>query len=220
MSKGKKILAIAVMGVMLLSTMAFADETVAPQQTNGNNSTAQTAPTKVDPITRLENLKAKITEKYNEGKISKDKMDNLIAKINNVEQKIKDFNNLTLDQKKQKLISDFTTDINKRVQEGKLTQDKANELIKNYTDKVNKWDGNGYPPEISRMYKGFLKNFGKYENSYAKFKNALDQAVKDNKITSQQEQDILNYLKGSKNKSGKTSSGTSTNTTNTTANTL
>ena len=98
MTKGKRILAVTLMSAMLISTVAFADEVVSPQQSS-SNTTVQTAPDKVDPIQRLENIKAKVTEKYNEGKISKDKYDSIIAKINNMEQQINDFNKLTLDQK-------------------------------------------------------------------------------------------------------------------------
>ncbi|WHE06758.1 hypothetical protein PGH24_11530 [Thermoanaerobacterium thermosaccharolyticum] len=205
MTKGKRILAVTLMSAMLISTVAFADEVVSPQQSS--NTTVQTAPDKVDPIQRLENIKAKVTEKYNEGKISKDKYDSIIAKINNMEQQINDFNKLTLDQKRQKLISDYTAAVNKKVQSGKITQDKANELIKNYTDKVNKWDGTGLPPGMKGMFMGF-KNFN--EGGYKRFENALDKAVKDNKITESQKQDILNYLKGNKDKSGSDTSNTNT----------
>lgn len=206
MTKGKKILAVTLMSAMLISTVAFADEVASPQQSS-SNTTVQTAPNKIDPIQRLENIKAKVTEKYNEGKISKDKYDSIIAKINNMEQKINDFNKLTLDQKRQKLISDYTAAVNKKVQSGKITQDKANELIKNYTDKVNKWDGTGFPPGMKGMFMGF-KNFN--EGDYKRFENALDKAVKDNKITESQKQDILNYLKGNKDKSGSDTSNTNT----------
>ncbi|MDI3312482.1 MAG: hypothetical protein QJR05_13800, partial [Thermoanaerobacterium sp.] len=161
MIKYKKLLAATMLGVMLFSTVAFADETVLPQQ--NTISTVKTAPDKVDPIKRLEDIKAKVTEKYNQGKISKEKYDNMISKINEKEQYIKGLNSLTLSQKRQKLISDFTAAINKKVQSGRITQDKANELIKKYTDKVNKWDGTGFPPGM----KGF-KNGG----GYRRFKNA------------------------------------------------
>ncbi|AGB19898.1 hypothetical protein [Thermoanaerobacterium thermosaccharolyticum] len=204
MTKGKKILAVTLMSAMLISTVAFADEVASPQQSS-SNTTLQTAPNKVDPIQRLESIKAKVTQKYNEGKISKNKYDSIIAKINNMEQQINDFNKLTLDQKRQKLISDYTAAVNKKVQNGKITQDKANELIKNYTDKVNKWDGTGFPPGMKGMFMGF-KNFN--GGAYKRFENALDKAVKDNKITESQKQDILNYFKGNKDKSGSTSSTT------------
>ncbi|MCP2239789.1 hypothetical protein [Thermoanaerobacterium thermosaccharolyticum] len=91
MTKGKKILAVTLMSAMLISTVAFADEVASPQQSS-SNTTLQTAPNKVDPIQRLESIKAKVTQKYNEGKISKNKYDSIIAKINNMEQQINDFN--------------------------------------------------------------------------------------------------------------------------------
>lgn len=181
MIKYKRLLAATMLGVMLFSTAALADEAVLPQQ----STISTAAPNKVDPIKKLEDIKAKVTEKYNQGKISKEKYDNMISKINEKEQYIKELNSLTLSQKRQKLISDFTANLNKKVQSGKILQDKANELIKKYTDKVNKWDGTGFPPGM----KGFKRGDG-----YKKFKNALEKAVKDKKITESQKQDILNYL--------------------------
>lgn len=218
--KIKKLIVFVVMGIMLLSTMAFASETTQPQANSNQPTQVTPNKVKVDPVQRLENLKTKLTDKYNQGKISKDKYDKAIAKINQIEQKIKDFNNMTLDQKKQTLINDYNTAINKRVQQGKLTQDKANELIKNYTDKVNKWDGNGYPPALKHLYGNFFKNFPNSQNNTARFKNALDQAVKDGKITSQQEQDILNYLKAQKDKTNNPTSKTTSSNTQNNANTL
>jgi hypothetical protein len=38
----------------------------------------------------------------------------------------------------------------KTVSEGRLTRDKADELIKNYTEKVIQWDGKGYPPKFGK----------------------------------------------------------------------
>ncbi len=70
---------------------SFCCEVASPQQSS-SNTTLQTAPNKVDPIQRLESIKAKVTQKYNEGKISKNKYDSIIAKINNMEQQINDFN--------------------------------------------------------------------------------------------------------------------------------
>lgn len=203
----KKIIATSVIGVMLLTATAFAATTATP---NANaNMKHQGIFQKGDPIKRLEDLKSKITEKFNAGKISQDEENKMLTKINDAEQKIKDFNNMTLDQKKQTLIKDFTSKINQKVQDGKLTQDKANTMIKNFTDKVNKWDGKGYPKELSGLF-----GMKMHKNADARFKKALDQAVKDNKITAQQEQDILNYLKTDKNNFNKANTTSNSQTSN------
>ncbi|QSZ26974.1 hypothetical protein ACETAC_08885 [Aceticella autotrophica] len=188
----KKIIATSVIGIMLLTATAFAATTAVPSA--NANMKHQGVFQKGDPIQRLEDLKSKITEKFKAGKISQDEENKMLTKINDAEQKIKDFNNMTLDQKKQTLIKDFTARINQRVKDGKLTQDKANSMIQNFTDKVNKWDGKGYPKELRGLF-----GMKMHKNADGRFKKALDQAVKDNKITAQQEQDILNYLKTDKN---------------------
>ncbi|HEX9061058.1 MAG TPA: hypothetical protein VF941_12835, partial [Clostridia bacterium] len=95
----------------------------------------------MDPVKGLENAKARIQELVKAGKLTQDKADKEIAQIDAKIKEIKDFNALTLDQKKAKLISDYKASIQKMVTAGKLTQDKADQMIKNYTDKINKWDG-------------------------------------------------------------------------------
>ncbi|WP_434564408.1 hypothetical protein PQ690_09675 [Thermoanaerobacterium thermosaccharolyticum] len=198
--KSKKIIATAVISTVLLSSIAFADTTIVPSQSSSNVSTSQSAKTskKADPIQLLENLKAKIEEKYSQGKISQNQENNIITKINSAEQKIENFNNMTLDQKKQTLIDYFTTIVNNQVKNDKITQDKANILIKNFTDNVNKWDGTGYPPVVMKYLKRYMGVLHENINPMNRFKKVLDEAVKNNQITAQQEQNILNYLKGNK----------------------
>ncbi|AEF16917.1 hypothetical protein Thexy_0876 [Thermoanaerobacterium xylanolyticum LX-11] len=198
--KSKKIIATAVIGTVLLTSIAFADTSTSSSQVNSSSSTSQTVKInkKFDPIQTLENLKTKIEEKYSQGKISQDEENKILAKINTDEQKIEDFNNMTLDQKKQTLIDDFTNIVNNKVKNGKITQDKANTLIKNFTDKVNKWDGNGYPQFVTRYLKKYMGVVHEKFSFMGRFKKVLDEAVKKNQITSTQEQQILNDLKGSK----------------------
>ncbi|MGF7400102.1 hypothetical protein PQ744_06725 [Thermoanaerobacterium thermosaccharolyticum] len=198
--KSKKIIATAVISTVLLSSIAFADTTIVPSQSSSNVSTSQSARTskKADPIQLLENLKAKIEEKFSQGKISQNQENNIITKINSAEQKIENFNNMTLDQKKQTLIDYFTTIVNNQVKNDKITQDKANILIKNFTDNVNKWDGTGYPPVVMKYLKRYMGVLHENINPMNRFKKVLDEAVKNNQITAQQEQNILNYLKGNK----------------------
>lgn len=212
--KSKKIIATAVISTVLLSSIAFADIATPSPQVNSSTSSNQTVTTnkKFDPIQVLENFKTKIEEKYSQGKISQNQENRILAKINNAEQKIQAFNNMTLEQKKQTLIDDFTNFINNQVKNGKITQSKANTLIKNFTDKVNKWDGNGYPRFVMRYLKKYMHVIHEKFNPMERFKKALDEAVKNNQITSAQEQEILNYLKGNK-----TSTSTGSETTNSSA---
>lgn len=103
-----------------------------------------------DPIKALEHKKERVQVKLKEGKITKEKANEIIARIDARIKKIQDFNKLTLQQKKDKLISDFKAHMDKKVKGGKLSRDKADELIKMHTEKVNQWDGNGYPKFFKR----------------------------------------------------------------------
>lgn len=138
-----------------------------------------------------------------------------MTKINTAEQKIEDFNNMTLDQKKQTLINDFTNIVNNQVKNGKITQEKANTLIKNFTDKVNKWDGNGYPQFVVRYLNKYMGVVHEKFSPIESFKKVLDEAVKNNQITSTQEQEILNDLKGSKTNTSKSTTTVNSDTSNT-----
>ncbi|MCX7920874.1 MAG: hypothetical protein N3B21_02440 [Clostridia bacterium] len=98
-----------------------------------------------DPVKALESKKQKIQEKLKEGKITKEQADAINARIDSKLKEIKEFNSLTLQQKRDKLKADFKAKLDKGVKEGKLTQEKADEVIKKFTEKVDKWDGTGYP---------------------------------------------------------------------------
>ncbi len=98
-----------------------------------------------DPIKALESGKEKVQTLLKEGKISKEKADEITSKIDSKINEIKNFNKLDLKQKKDKLINDCKSHIEKRVKEGKLDKDKADALLKDYTEKINNWDGKGYP---------------------------------------------------------------------------
>lgn len=98
-----------------------------------------------DPIKALQNRKEKIQALLKEGKITKEKADEKIARIDSKIKEIESFNKLTLKQKKEKLIDDCRASVEKRVKEGKLDKAEADTILKNYTEKINKWDGKGYP---------------------------------------------------------------------------
>jgi len=107
-----------------------------------------------DPIKVLQSKKEKVQSLYKEGKISKEKADAIIARIDSKIKEIREFDSLNLQQKKDKLINDFKASIDKRVKEGKLTKEKADTIVKDFTDKITKWDGNGYPQFHGKWFKG------------------------------------------------------------------
>lgn len=112
-----------------------------------------------DPIARLKDKKAKIQELLQQGKISKEEAEARILLIDVKIRKIGEFNKLPLNDKKERLINNFKAFMNDRVKEGKITQEKANQLILEYTKKVNEWDGSGTPPRM-RKCSGHRKEHG------------------------------------------------------------
>ncbi len=103
-----------------------------------------------DPIARLKEKKAKIQELLQQGKISKEEAEARLLLIDAKIRKIEEFNKLPLNDKKERLISHFKAFMNDCVKEGKITQEKADRLILEYTKKVNEWDGSGSPPRMGK----------------------------------------------------------------------
>lgn len=102
-----------------------------------------------DPVKRLEGKKERVQKLLKEGKITKEEANEITAKLDARIKAVREFNSLTVQQKKDKLIGNYRTFIEEKVKEGKITKEKAADMIKDYNGKVNKWDGSGYP--------GFLK---------------------------------------------------------------
>lgn len=98
-----------------------------------------------DPIKSLENRKERILKLEKEGKISKEEADIKIKKIDSKIKGIEEFNKLTVEQKREKIIGKFKEVMASQVKEGKISQEKADELISEYTKKIQEWDGNGMP---------------------------------------------------------------------------
>jgi hypothetical protein len=98
-----------------------------------------------DPIKALESRKEKVQKSLKDGKITKEKADEINSRIDAKIKAIKEFNSLPLDKKRDKLITNFKAFMDKRVKDGKLSQEEANTKIKEFTDKIKKWDGTGYP---------------------------------------------------------------------------
>ncbi len=98
-----------------------------------------------NPVRVLENKKKNILELQKEGKISKEEADKITKKIDEKIKGIEEFNKLTVEQKREKLISKYKSRMALRVKEGKLTQEKADEKIADFTKEIQNWDGNGFP---------------------------------------------------------------------------
>ena len=98
-----------------------------------------------DPIKALEQKKEKVLKLYNDGKLTKEKADEIISKIDSKILDIKAFQKLPLNEKKEKLLKDCEIRLNKMVKEGRIDQKTAEDQFKEYVEKINKWGGNGYP---------------------------------------------------------------------------
>lgn len=105
-----------------------------------------------DPVSVLENKKKNITELYKEGKISKEDADKITRKIDERIKAVKEFNKLTVEQKREVLISKYKLMMALRVKEGKITQEKADEKIANFSKEIQNWDGNGFPEFMHKKH--------------------------------------------------------------------
>lgn len=98
-----------------------------------------------EPLKLLENRKAEIQSLLKDGKITKEEAAGKIERFDIRIKEIQSFNRLTLKQKKDKLTKDCKKYLDKQVAEGKLDKTKADTIFKKYSERINKWDGNGYP---------------------------------------------------------------------------
>ncbi|MDP4179659.1 MAG: hypothetical protein Q8942_01050 [Bacillota bacterium] len=150
-----------------------------------------------DPLKMLQSRKDDIQTKLKDGKITQADATAEIAKIDAKIKEIEAFNALTLDEKKAKLTSDYKTNLQKQVTDGKLTQDKADTMLKEYSDKIANWDGTGYPEfgmfmAGDRGFMGVRGGFGGFDKMGAKQdplkmlqskKDDIQTKLKDGKIT-------------------------------------
>lgn len=114
-----------------------------------------------DPLEMLQSRRQKVQELLNEGKISKEKADQINAEIDVKIKEVQEFNSLTLDQKKEKLQVRLKEKMDEKVKEGKLTREKADEFIEKFNKKIEEWDGTGYPGYMHKMHwkKGNCKKY-------------------------------------------------------------
>ncbi len=103
-----------------------------------------------DPLKRLEERKENIQKEYKEGKISKEKADELTEKINKHIQNVKEFDSLTLPQKKEHILAKVKSHVEQDIKDGKITKEEGERKIKDFTKELEKWDGRGFPKSIGK----------------------------------------------------------------------
>ncbi len=100
---------------------------------------------KEDPIKILKERKKKIESLRKEGKISDEKAKELTKKINERIKKVEEFKKLPLNKKKELLLQSFKVKLDSLLKAGEITQEQADEILKEFLEKLEKWDGSGYP---------------------------------------------------------------------------
>jgi hypothetical protein len=98
-----------------------------------------------DPLKMLEERKQKIEKEYKEGKITKEEADEKTKKIDERISKIKEFNSLSLPKKKEYLSSTVKSRVEQDVKSGKITKEQGEKIIKDFNEKLEKWDGKDFP---------------------------------------------------------------------------
>jgi len=111
-----------------------------------------------DPIKRMENKKERIQKEYKEGKITKEKADELTGKIDKHIAKIKEFNSLSLPQKKDYLSSKVKSRIEQDVKDAKITKEEGDEILQNFNKELEHWDGKEFPRFMGKGDKHKVKN--------------------------------------------------------------
>lgn len=184
-------LGVIITAILITSSIVFAEKTINNTSNTNSNQLMQKSD-KIDPIQRLEKMKSDIQQKLTSSKITKEKADKAIERIDKKIKEIQDFNKLTTPQKKDKLLNDFTAAMKDKVKNGKIDQTKADKAIADFKTKLDQWDGSGMPFLKAKGFKGFHGD--SHIGKSGKFQDALDKAVKDGKITKQQQTDILDNL--------------------------
>lgn len=154
--KSKAVISFAVIFTLLSATSAFAAPGTLAGQSAGYDIAGRHNCEEClkDPIAALEEKKSEISDLLKEGKITQQKADEMINRIDAKIAEIKAFSKLTLQQKKDKLIKDCKNRLDVLVKAGKFDRKKADEILKNYTEKIKQWDGTGYPKFFDKGMRG------------------------------------------------------------------
>lgn len=111
-----------------------------------------------DPLKRLEGRKENIQKEYKEGKITKEKADELTEKIDKHITKIKEFNSLSLPEKKEQLSKKVKSHVDQEIKDGEITKDEGEKIIKDFNKDLENWDGKGFPEFIGKGNKHKAKD--------------------------------------------------------------
>ncbi|MFW6270398.1 MAG: hypothetical protein ACOC4G_09985 [Bacillota bacterium] len=100
----------------------------------------------------LKGLKEKVQKKLEKGDITEEKANQLNAKLDDHLKEIKEFKKLSLEEKKSKLLNNLQTRMNEKVKEDKISREKADEIIKKYSNELKDWDGESYPKFMRKYF--------------------------------------------------------------------
>lgn len=171
----------------------------------------------------ITNYTEKINSKVKEGKITKEQGDSLIKdmtdKVNQwdgkeplplphgMSHKIKlpdNFEKMSLQEKKNWLITNYTEKINKDIKEGKITKEQGDSFINSSKDKINQWDGKTPLPILPSMNEHKMKLPDNFENMnlqekrnwlITNYTEKVNQSVKEGKITKEQGDEFITKMK-------------------------
>ncbi|EEG76356.1 hypothetical protein [Dethiobacter alkaliphilus] len=127
------------------SVVAAPTVNVSPTPLAGTLKVAELCREQRDPIKMLEMKKERVQQKYKAGEITRQEADELTAKLDAKIKKVEEFNQLKPEDKKEWLLNHLTEKVNRKVKEGKISEEKGRELVEHFTEKINEWDGKGYP---------------------------------------------------------------------------
>jgi arginyl-tRNA synthetase len=105
-----------------------------------------------DPIKRLEERKERVQKDYKEGKITKEEADKITKKLDEHITKIKEFNSLSLPEKKDHLSKRFNIHLDNQIAEGKLTKEEGAKLLEDFNKDLKDWDGKE-PPRFMHKHR-------------------------------------------------------------------
>ncbi len=106
-----------------------------------------------DPLKRLEERKESIQKDLKEGKITKEKAEELTKKIDERIVKVKEFNSLTLPQKKEHLSKNFSSHLEKQIKDGRITKEEGEKIQADFNKQLESWDGKEPPKFMHKIKK-------------------------------------------------------------------
>ena len=108
----------------------------------------------VDLLKELQNKKAAVEQELSDGLISESQASRMTSHIDLKIKEIETFNSMSPQEKKNKLLEDFTLRIGKFVKSGGLEKDTGDKKIEDYKLKLEKWNGEGAFPMKDKEDRG------------------------------------------------------------------